>query len=118
MKIKYFTLLLVVFFSICSLPLLANEEKPGHETIYEGKHSYVPDGGYVPDAETALKIAEAVLIPIYGKETIDNEKPFEAELKGDIWYVSGRLPEGLLGGVAEIEINKNDGKILRVTHGK
>jgi hypothetical protein len=28
--------------------------------------SYVPVGGYVPNAAVAVKIAEAVLIPVYG----------------------------------------------------
>src|SRR5262249_7899264 len=33
-----------------------------------------PKEGYVPDAATAIKIAEAVWIPIYGEETLKNEK--------------------------------------------
>jgi hypothetical protein len=28
------------------------------------------------------------------------------------------LPAGAVGGVAEVEINKNDGRIIRVIHGK
>lgn len=86
------------------------------------RHSYKPETGYVPDAETAIKIAEAVLIPIYGEKVINEEKPLKAELKDDIWIVTGTLhcPEGrdCLGGVAEIEISKDDGRILRVSHGK
>ena len=86
------------------------------------KHSYKPKEGYVPDAETAIKIAEAVLIPIYGEKVINGEKPLKAELKDGIWIITGTLhcPEGhrCLGGVAEIEISKDDGRVLRVTHGE
>lgn len=34
-------------------------------------HSYRPDKGYVASSQTAKAIAEAVLIPIYGKENIE-----------------------------------------------
>lgn len=82
------------------------------------KHNYKPAAGYVPDEETAIKIAVAVWIPIYGKEQIGNEKPYTAILKNGTWYVSGSLPKGWVGGVAEAEINKEDGKIIRISHGK
>jgi hypothetical protein len=80
--------------------------------------SYMPDGGFVPNAATAISIAEAVWLPIYGKDVL-NEKPYEARLtsKG-VWIVEGSLPEGMDGGVAYIEISKQDSRILKVTHGK
>ena len=82
-------------------------------------HSYVPANGYVPDAETAVQIAVAVWSPIYGRDKIEREKPYSAVLKGDVWTVVGSLPSGhQRGGVAEIEISKKDGRVLRVTHGK
>jgi len=34
-----------------------------------------PKDGFVPDAKTAEKIAEAVLIPVYGEEQISRERP-------------------------------------------
>jgi len=86
------------------------------------KHSYQPENGYVPDETTAVKVAEAVLIPIYGKEQIYGERPFKAELKDGVWTVEGTLkcPEGQTckGGVAIIEISKDDGTILKVSHGE
>jgi len=36
-----------------------------------------PTGGFVPHAKTAEKIAEAVLIPVYGEEQISRERPFK-----------------------------------------
>lgn len=81
-------------------------------------HSYKPKEGFVPDAKTAIQVAEAVLIPIYGEAQIVSERPFKAELTGKTWHVEGSLPVGASGGVAEVWISKNDCKVLRVTHGK
>lgn len=71
----------------------------------------------VPDEETAKKIAEAIWFPIYG-ESICIQKPFIATLENDVWIIEGSLPEEIKGGVAYIEIQKKDCKILKVTHGK
>ena len=73
---------------------------------------------YVPDEATAKKIAEAIWHPIYGEKQIEDQKPFNVELKGNIWIVTGTLINNSEGGVAYIEIQKSDCKILRVTHGK
>jgi hypothetical protein len=35
-----------------------------------------PAGGYVPDATTAVRIADAVLIPIYEAKQVGYENPF------------------------------------------
>lgn len=80
--------------------------------------SYMPAGGFVPDAATAIRIAEAVWLPIYGKKVL-SEKPYQARpnSKG-VWIVEGYLPKDMKGGVAYIEISKRDGRILEVTHGK
>ncbi len=86
------------------------------------KMSYKPKDGYVPDTVTAVKIAEAILTPIYGEKIINKEKPFNAELKDGVWVVKGTLnpPGGKIrfGGVAIVEISKSDGMILHVGHGK
>ena len=79
---------------------------------------YIPKNGFVPDKATALKIAIAVWLPIYGN-VIYKEQPFNAVLKDEVWTVSGSLPKGYnIGGVVMIRIQKKDGKILRVIHGK
>jgi hypothetical protein len=85
------------------------------------QHSYVPKAGFVPDEKTAVRVAEAVLVPIYGEEQVTSERPFVATLneKGDKWTVYGTLPvQYNKGGVATVEIVKADGRIVRVTHGK
>jgi len=85
------------------------------------QHSYVPQEGFVPDKNTAIRIAEAVLDPIYGEDKIKAEEPLDAKLNevGDTWIVWGHLPKPAnRGGVAYIEISKADARILRVTHGR
>ena len=82
-------------------------------------HNFKPAQGYVPDAATAIKIAVAVWEPIYGQEKISQQKPYRAVLVNGIWIVEGTLPKQYnLGGVAVAEIAKDDGRILRVSHGK
>src|SRR3989338_6827297 len=108
----------LAFTFVTSLSSMSARCAEGTEKFVEGKHSFMPASGFVPNEETAIKIAEAVWLPIYGKEVVDREKPFKATFEGDLWHVEGSLPEGWKGGVAEIEINKSDGKVLRVTHGK
>jgi hypothetical protein len=62
----------------------------------------------------ALSFAVAVWIPIYGKKQIEEEKPYKATLKDGVWTVTGSLPEGWVGGIAEARISQKDGCILGV----
>src|SRR5260221_14156208 len=86
---------------------------------------YKPRDGYVPDSKTAVKIAEAVLIPVYGETKIESERPFEANLKDNIWTITGTLHckgEGTAGtrcdgGVAEVQISRDDARSLYLWHG-
>jgi hypothetical protein len=78
--------------------------------------SFKPRQGYVPDEQTAIKIAEAVWLPIYGEDVLKDERPFRAYLKDGVWIVSGTLPTGALGGTAEARISKSTGCILRIIH--
>ncbi len=78
--------------------------------------NYIPPDGYVPNAETAIKIAVAVWEPIYGAETIAQEKPYHAQLRGKIWRVTSSVRPGWDGGAAEADISKATGQILRVIH--
>ncbi|MBJ6727585.1 YbbC/YhhH family protein [Geomesophilobacter sediminis] len=112
MVIRYNLLLIpftIFFFYIVTF---ASEKEPG----------YVPPAGFVPDNDTAVKIAEAVAIPIYGKAKIEKEKPLSAELKGDVWTVTGTFHGnmffGARGGVVIVEISKRDGRIISVIHEK
>jgi hypothetical protein len=79
--------------------------------------SFKPKDGFVPNEQTAIQIAEAIWLPIYGKR-IESEKPFVAKLIGDtLWVVEGTLHFDK-GGVAYIEINKSNSCVMKVKHGK
>ena len=88
---------------------------------------YKPPSGYVPDSGTAVQIAEAVLIPVYGKKQIESEEPFTAKLEKNTWTVRGtlRCSDGkggvtthCVGGTAVVKISKIDARIVYMMHGK
>jgi NTF2 fold immunity protein len=95
--------------------LLAN---PSASTYGATDRGYEPPDGFVPDAETAAKISEIVLVRVYGETQTNLEKPLKATLHGDVWIVQGTMPPTMLGGVAEVHISKKDGRILYLTHGR
>ena len=66
-------------------PYLAGAQQPGPQ-------GYVPPRGFVPDSATAVRIAIAAWIPIYGESLITAEKPFAATLKDSVWTVTGSPP--------------------------
>lgn len=87
---------------------------------------------YVPDEATALKIAEAVWLPIYGSGVL-TKKPYVAELTQDIWHVHGTVESSgyvmnekgdtvalriVSGGVPHIKLKKSSGEVLEVFHSK
>jgi hypothetical protein len=81
----------------------------------------------VPDSTAAVRVAEAVLNPVYGKKQIESERPFTTRLNGNVWTVYGTLncldSEGrksgeCVGGVAEVRLSKSDAQILYMCHGK
>jgi hypothetical protein len=88
---------------------------------------YVSAGGYVPNEVVAVKIAEAVLMPVYGEKQIASERPFKATLKDDVWTVQGTLtcPDGkggittfCVGGTATVKLSKVDARVLFMMHYK
>ncbi len=95
--------------------------------LCQSEASYIPEAGFVPDPKTAIAIAEAVLVPVYGKKQIESERPFTATLKDDVWTVEGTLhcsdgkggvTTSCDGGVAVVKIAKRNGRILSMGHGK
>ena len=101
-------------FALVALAAIASSQAP----------SFRPKEGFVPNAETAAKVGEAVLMPVYGEKRIVGEKPFKATLQGDVWTVEGTLhcdgPPGAacVGGTAVVKISKSSGQILFMMHYK
>jgi hypothetical protein len=71
----------------------------------------VPKDGYVPDEKTAVRVAEAVLSPIYGEKNI-HEGLFRAALKDGVWIVFGSTLGRADGSSVQVRIDKETGKIL------
>jgi hypothetical protein len=81
--------------------------------------SFRPKNGFVPDEKTAIAVARAILGGVYGEKQIASEEPLTASLHGGVWTISGTLPASTPnGGVAEIDISKKTGAVLRAIHGK
>ena|SRR5437867_902976 len=110
------------------LVALSSSRGDGQKPESSGKsYGYKPGAGYVPDSGTAVKIAEAVLIPVYGEKKVRSEEPFAAHLEGDVWTVGGtlRCPDGkggftthCVGGTAVVKLSRRDGRILFMMHYK
>jgi hypothetical protein len=72
----------------------------------------------VKESKTAIKIAETILFEIYGKENIEEQKPYEKYLIKNYWVISGTLPERSKGGTFLIIIDAKNAQVLKITHGK
>lgn len=70
------------------------------------------------DENSAIQAALSAWIPAYGTENIEKEKPYKANLNGNIWTVTGTLPANEFGGFAFAKIQKNDCKIIEISHEK
>jgi hypothetical protein len=94
----------------------------GFVSVSSRGQSDSPNNGYVPDEATAVRIAEAVFIPIYGQKHVYSERPFHARLQGEYWIVKGSLSkprkpdEIIVGGTMMAEINRTTGCIKAVYH--
>lgn len=72
------------------------------------------------DKEIAISAAEKKWNEVYGKSTINKQKPFVAEKKNDsIWIVHGNSPTPpAIGGVAYAKVNVKTEKVIEYTHGE
>ena len=104
--------------------------KPGHESTTsgsppteatpetDGAAPYTPEGGFVPKQKTAIRIARAIWDPIFGPEAYSGHLPMKVRLKNGVWFITGSLPRGAVGGVPSARIRRRDGAVLGVSHGK
>lgn len=85
--------------------------------------------GVVPNEQTAARIAEAILVPIYGSQHVKAERPYNATLENGVWEVRGTLIQPLAakilpsifsrkGGAAVVRIRQSDGQIIETFHEK
>ena len=93
------------------------------KSIYE--ESVDPNGvynrpnGVIPNDSLAVEMAKIVLFPIYGKKNIEHQRPYQVTLvNNEFWCIEGSLSENADGGTFSITINKSDGKVRGIFHGK
>ena len=78
----------------------------------------------ISDAAAAVKRAETILIPVYGKKQIESERPFVAALEDNVWTVHGTLhcsrgtDKDCVGRAAVVRLSRNDGRVLSMHHTK
>ena len=74
------------------------------------------NGGVVADEETAIRIAEAILCPVYGEKDIHGQRPYQVTLKDGKWAVAGTVPPGFVSGSFSIVILQSDGRIVEIRY--
>ena len=113
--------LILLFFSSCfqdrQKKIVVKESKTYYMNDTNFVRSNPQKDGFVPDDTTAIKIAVAIWLPIYGKQIYEST-PFLAILRNDsIWEVTGTI-NTTEGGAPFAFIQKSNGKILDVYHEK
>ena len=79
-----------------------------------------PKAVAVPDAAAAIQRGEKAMIKVFGRKTVESEKPLAAKLDGEVWTVYTTQPCARLhvahcyGGGHEARISMVDGYILSV----
>jgi len=114
------SLMLLLALAATSLPLSHAAEQVSKQELKESESmpGYRPADGFVPDSATAIAIAVAVWEPVYGKDNVAGEAPYQATLKNGRWTVTGTLPKGRVGGIATAVIDKMNGRIIKLYHTK
>ena len=72
------------------------------------------NGGVVADKETAIRIAEAILFPVYGENTIRGQRPYQVTLKDGEWIVDGTVRPGFVGRSFQIVILQRDARVVEI----
>src|SRR5579864_2174173 len=90
---------------------------------------FAPPEGFVPDSEAAVKIAEALLTPLYGEKRVEDARPFSSHLKDGVWFVDEKLCKTgppFEGGVSievckgdwlEVQLSERDARAISITVG-
>ena len=123
-----FIFLLVLFIAFIGgiLVVIIKNKSPEIKTFEVSEYQYYIDNfssednlGFISDSKELLKKVEVIWIKQYG-ERIKNQKPYQVfydEANG-IWLVRGTLRSNMLGGVANILVDNDTGKVLAVWHDK
>jgi hypothetical protein len=104
MNIKYLILLLSLFLahrSVAGTPL----DNPQ---------------GLIRDEKTAIKMAELLLVSVYGEDRMRSGRPYHAQADGDRWYVFAHIPRkngdnvNMFGGGYHITFSRKDARVIEI----
>ena len=115
-------LALAILFSTIIVSGGDSHTRPDQEEFEYARHqietsTYTrPKGGFVPDRDTAIKVAYAISLPVFGRAEIDKEKPFRAELKQGQWIVLGKPVKHASGGTLVVQIDQSSGEVSYLGH--
>ena len=70
------------------------------------------------DETSAVKIAEAIFVKVYGERALE-QKPWKVKTERDdtVFFVEGTL-KTTKGGVAEIRLKRSNAEVISIFHGK
>ena len=89
----------------------------GKTELRAGEPYFIPDSGFVRDANLAVQLAELYITSLYGSRHLHEQRPLTATLETGVWTVTGHLPPNFVGGVATVRIARSDGRIVQFYHG-
>jgi len=111
-------LILLSFFPLLSFGQSNTDRKILKEALLDKSGKQILVDKVLPDAGTAIAVAEPILFKIYGKDHILGEKPYNILLVDGYWMISGSLPKGWLGGTFSIILSAKDGRVIQLVHYK
>ena len=117
MKVCFVLVLMTLCLASSGQSTNDSDEFRCNRRLVKTSQTFIPKNGFVPDKDTAIAIAYAVAVPVYGKKQVDWELPFRTELKDGVWMVLGTLHcDSCAGGTLVVEIEKDSGRVIHMTH--
>ena len=121
-----FLFVLFMAFIAGTLVVVNRNKLPETKAFDVGDYQYYIDKfpsednlGFISDPKDLLKKVEVIWINKYG-ERIKKQKPYQVfyDKANGIWLVQGTLRSNMTGGVANILVDNNTGRVLALWHDK
>ena len=129
-KKKMFLVVAIVILVACIVGgvfmIIIKNKSPQIKTFNLSEYLYFIDNfssedclGSIFDSKELLKKVESIWIKKFG-ERVKAEKPYQIfyDEQNGVWLVQGTLPADMMGGVANIIVENNTGKVLALWHEK
>ena len=129
-KKKMFLVVAIVILVACIVGgvfmIIIKNKSPQIKTFNLSEYQYFIDNfssedclGSIFDSKELLKKVESIWIKKFG-ERVKAEKPYQIfyDEQNGVWLVQGTLPADMMGGVANIIVENNTGKVLALWHEK